>query len=87
MSKEGADNTQIRKRNRISRELPPVGTKLTGKSRGKVYEAVIVKSSTQAKRRAVRLQNREFLSLSGAAMAVTGHATNGWMFWKIKGES
>ena len=41
MSKEGADNTQIRKRNRISRELPPVGTKLTGKSRGKVYEAVI----------------------------------------------
>ena len=87
MSKKSADNTQIRKRNRISRELPPVGTKLVGKTRGQVYEAVIVKSSIEPKHRAVHFQGREFLSLSGAAMAVAGHATNGWVFWKIKGKS
>ncbi len=87
MSEENAGNKQIRKRNRISRELPPVGTKLAGKSRGQVYEAVIVKSPTEPKHRVVRLQDREFLSLSGAAMAVTGHAINGWVFWKVKGKS
>ncbi len=85
MSLENNDNRQTRKR--ISRELPSVGTKLVGRSRGQVYEAVIVKSSTEPKHRAVRLQDREFLSLSGAAMAVTGHAINGWVFWKVKGKS
>ena len=80
-------STDEQKRNRISRELPPIGTKLVGKSRGQVYEALIIKSSTEPKRRAVRLQDREFLSLSGAAMAVTGHAINGWVFWKLKGKS
>ena len=87
MSLENNDSRQTRKRNRISRELPPVGTKLVGRSRGQVYEAVIVKSSTEPKHRAIRLQDREFLSLSGAAMAVTGHAINGWVFWKVKGKS
>lgn len=80
-------STADRKRKRISRELPPIGTKLVGKSRGQVYEALVVKSSTESERRAVRLQDREFLSLSGAAVAVTGHAINGWVFWKIKGKS
>ena len=87
MSLENNDNRQTRKRNRISRELPPVGTKLVGRSRGQVYKAVVVKSLTEPKRRVVRLQDREFLSLSGAAMAVTGHATNGWVFWKFRDKS
>lgn len=87
MSLENNDSRQTRKRNRISRELPPVGTKLVGRSRGQVYEALVVKSSTEPKRRAVCLEDHEFLSLSGAAMAVTGHAINGWVFWKFKGKS
>ncbi|MDD5511195.1 MAG: hypothetical protein PHI12_10350 [Dehalococcoidales bacterium] len=87
MSKKSTDNRDIRKRNRISRELPSVGIKLVGRSKGQVYEAVIVKSSADPKRRAVSLQGREFYTLSGAAMAVTGHAVNGWLFWKIKSKS
>ena len=87
MASKSSTDEQKPKRNRISRELPPVGTKLEGRSTGKVYEAIIVKASTDTKHRAVRLQDREFLSLSGAAMAVTGHAINGWVFWKIKGKS
>lgn len=87
MSAKSSTDEQKRKRNRISRELPPIGTRLVGKSRGQVYEALVIKSSAEPKRRAVRLQDREFLSLSGAAMAVTDHAINGWVFWKLKGKS
>ena len=85
--KRSADNAEIRRRKRIRREVPPKGTKLVGRSRGRVYEAIIVESSTKPKRCVVRVQGREFLSLSGAARAVTGTSTNGWVFWKIKGES
>jgi len=85
MPKEDLGRKPAGKRRRISRELPPAGTKLVGSSKGEVYEAVIVSSSGKPGRRAVRVQGREFGSLSGAARAVTGHAVNGWVFWKVPG--
>jgi hypothetical protein len=32
--------------------------------------------------RAVKYGDQLFLSLSAAAKAVTGHPTNGWLFWR-----
>jgi len=63
--------------------LPPIGTKLKAKSKDKSYEAVVTKSSNNPNRRAVYFKKIEYLSLSGAAKAITGHATNGWVFWKF----
>ena len=33
-------------------------------------------------RREVKYGDRVFASLSAAAKAVTGHPTNGWLFWR-----
>jgi hypothetical protein len=85
MPPKNNDNKQTRKR--LYRELPPLGTKLVGKSRHQEYEAVIVKSSSNPKQRVLRVQDREFSSLSGAASTITGHAINGWIFWKSTSKS
>jgi hypothetical protein len=33
---------------------------------------------------AVKVGDTTYRSLSGAASAITGHATNGWIFWGLK---
>jgi len=87
MSATANSNTQKRKRTKIRRELPPMGTMLVGKFKGQVYNAEIVVSSTEHNRRLISIQGREFSSLSAAAVAVTGHSVNGWVFWKLKDKS
>ena len=84
MALDNSDNKQARKRNRKNRELPPIGTKLYGKFRGKSIEAILVESKTKPQGRALLIDNHEFLSLSGAAKFVTGNSTNGWVFWKLE---
>jgi len=73
--------TTKRQRKKIARELPPVGTTLTGRSRGQSHTAVIVEAEDLPAGRAVRYGDQLFASLSAAAKAVTGHSTNGWVFW------
>ena len=78
--------TSKRQRKKIARELPPVGTTLTGRSRGQSHTAVIVEAKDRPAGRAVECGDQLFASLSAAAKAVTRHPTNGWLFWRA-GES
>jgi len=75
--------TTKRQRKKIARQLPPVGTTLTGRSRGQSYTAVIVEAKDRPAGRAVKYGDQLFASLSAAAKAVTGHPTNGWLFWRV----
>jgi NDP-sugar pyrophosphorylase family protein len=70
-----------RERKRIPRELPPVGTTLTATYRGQGHTAVIVEAKDRSAGRAVKYGDQLFPSLSAAGKAVTGHPTNGWVFW------
>ncbi len=61
-----------------AKPLPPIGTKLKGKYKGKEYWGDVTKDG-------IVIENFEgvFSSMSGAATAVTGMKTvNGWAFWK-----
>lgn len=70
-------------RSKIKRQLPPVGTSLTGRSHGKEHHAVIVKSSKFPEGRAVECEGILYESLTGAARAITKYSINGWLFWKF----
>jgi len=63
-------------------ELPPVGTTLTHKYKGRPHTAQIVKVEALPARRAVKYRNQIFTSLSAAAKAVTHYNNNGWTFWR-----
>jgi hypothetical protein len=71
-----------RQRKKIARQLPPVGTTLTARHKGEPRTAVIVEGKDRPAGRAVQYGDRLFASLSAAAKAVTGHSTNGWLFWR-----
>ena len=71
-------------RDRTQRSLPPVGTSLTGRSRGKEYHAVIIADAKFPDKRAVEFKGTLYKSLTAAAKAVTDYSVNGWRFWKIK---
>lgn len=78
------DNKQMKTRKKIQRELPPVGTKLEHKFKGKLYVAEIVRSQSDPSKLIVRLQGRNYESLSGAAKSISGNSANGWVFWHNK---
>jgi len=79
--------TAKRERKSIARELPPVGTTLTATYKGQAHTAEIVEAKDRSAGRAVRYGDQLFPSLSAAASAVTGHATNGWVFWRAAEKS
>ncbi len=72
-----------RKRTKIDRELPPVGTVLNGKFKGVAYKARIVSDKTNPAGRAVKYEDRVYPSMTAAAKAITKQPTNGWRFWKF----
>ena len=69
-------------RKKIARQLPPVGSMLAARYRGQNHTAVIVEAKDRPVGRAVKYGDQLFASLSAAAKAVTGHSTNGWVFWQ-----
>jgi len=68
---------------RLARELPPVGTRLSGRYRGQEFFAEVVASEGGEGAPAVECQGARYRSLSAAAKAVTGGSVNGWRFWKV----
>jgi hypothetical protein len=74
--------TTKRQRKKTVRQLPPVGSALTGRYKGQTQTAVIVEAKDRPGGRAVKYGDQLFASLSAAAKAVTGHSTNGWLFWR-----
>jgi hypothetical protein len=79
--------TSKRQRKKIARQLPPVGTTLTARHKGEPHTAVIVEAKDRPAGRAVEYGDQLFASLSAAAKAVTGHSTNGWLFWRSAEDS
>jgi NDP-sugar pyrophosphorylase family protein len=79
--------TAKRERKPIARELPPVGTTLTATYKGQPHTAEIVEAKDLPRGRAVRYGDQLFPSLSAAGKAVTGHPTNGWVFWRAAEKS
>lgn len=53
------------------------------KREGQVVAEVVSVSPTTG-RVAVRVGDTTYPSLSAAAAAIAGHATNGWLFWGLK---
>jgi len=70
-------------RERPARELPPVGTRLSGRHRGQEFSAEVVAAEGGEGAHAVECQGARYRSLSAAAKAITGNSVNGWRFWKI----
>ena len=73
---------ETKRRQRVQRELPPVGTQLAGRYKGETFTATVVASEGSQAGRAVECRGERYASLSAAAKAVAGHSVNGWRFWK-----
>lgn len=69
---------------RIVRELPPVGTILQGKFKGKPYKAKIVKDKNSSSGKAIEYNKELYPSMTAAAKAITNQSVNGWRFWKFQ---
>jgi len=67
----------------IVRELPQIGTKLTGKFKGVSYSARIVADKKMSSGKAIEYSGSKYRSMTAAAQAITRQPTNGWRFWKI----
>lgn len=65
------------------RDLPPVGTRLSGRYRGQEFFAEVVAAERGEGARAVECQGARYHSLSAAAKAITGNSVNAWRFWKV----
>jgi hypothetical protein len=70
-------------RQKIARDLPALGTTLTGRFKGQTYSATIVAAEDSPTGKAVEHNGKRYTSPSAAAKAVTGHSINGWLFWNI----
>ena len=59
------------------------GTKLIGKYHKQTYRAEVIEG--EDKKLKFKLEDgREFKSPSGAGMAITNHACDGWAFWSLE---
>jgi len=80
----GESDRPKRQRQRIERSLPSVGTVLRATRSGTEYQATVVSAPEVRGGKGVKLDDKVYGSLSGAARAVTGHMINGWKFWQIE---
>ena len=68
---------------RPARELPPTGTRLSGRYRGQEFIAEVVTAEGGEGTRVLEFQGARYASLSAAAKAISGNSVNGWRFWKV----
>ena len=68
---------------KIKRELPEVGTKLSGKFKGEPYTAVVVKDKHSPEGKAIKFKGELYKSMTAAAKVITKQSVNGWRFWKF----
>ena len=64
------------------RELPDIGTELTGKYLGKQYKAKVVKAKNFSDQKAIKFKTDLYPSMTAAAQAISRSAVNGWRFWR-----
>ena len=70
----------------MSTRIPAVGEVLTHKFRKRKGEAhaEVIGVDEAAGRVAVRVNGKEYRSLSAAASSVSGGSHNGWIYWGLK---
>ena len=68
---------------KIKHEMPPVGTRLKGRTKGNDVYAEIV--SREKDTVGILFNGVVYDSMSAAARAATGWSIDGWLFWKIVG--
>ena len=68
------------------RQWPKPGDRLVHRFRKRPGEIVaeVVSVDKHSGKVAVRVEGKDYPTLSAAAANVTGHATNGWVFWGLK---
>jgi len=70
-------------KNKIKRELPPVGTVLQAKFKRIEYSAIIVEDKSYKSGKAIKYAGKKYPSMTAAANSITKISTNGWNFWKV----
>lgn len=73
-------------RRKIERQLPAVGTKLSGKFKGVAFKARIVADKSDPTGKAVEYAGKKYRSMTAAAYAIVKQAINGWRFWKVQAD-
>lgn len=73
-----------KKRRRLERHLPAVGTQLTHRYKGRTFVANIVADAASREGRAVAFDGKRYATLTAAARSITGYAVNGWVFWNTR---
>jgi hypothetical protein len=58
--------------------LPPVGTTIHAKYKGKAYEALVTDAG-------IKVGKETFKSVSAAGKSITGKSTNGYVFFGLNG--
>ena len=68
------------------KQWPAPGDRLVHKFRLRPGEvaAEVLSVDRRTGRVGVRVRSVDYASLSGAAQAVSGHPTNGWVYWGLK---
>ena len=69
-------------RRKVEHEMPPVGTRLRGQTKGQQVFASIVVADTKSGV-GILFDGVVYRSMSAAARAATGNSTDGWLFWKL----
>lgn len=75
-------------RKKIQHVMPPIGTILIHKTRGKGKEnetlnAKVIKTESKTGV-GILVGNKTYASMTGAACAASGYNVDGWIYWKIK---
>ena len=70
----------------LGKKMPQPGERLVHrfKHQGREVVAEIISVDKKTGKIAVRVGNTTYRSLSEAGQAVSGHSTNGWIFWGLK---
>ena len=63
-------------------QVPAIGSKFIRRFKGTEYQLIVVETDRGA---GYKVGRTTFKTPTAAAKSITGHAVNGWAFWKIKG--
>lgn len=74
---------------RIKRALPEIGDQLVHKFRKKSGSVIaeVISVDTESGAVFVQVEGQIYSSLSAAALAVSGYASNGWTYWGLEKQS
>jgi len=70
-------------RRRIAHDMPPSGTRLKGRYKGRDEYAKVVEHAGTKSGIGIHYRGKIYSSMSAAAREATGQSINGWIFWRV----